>query len=295
MFHVIATIPPYAGHIREITAHPRVTGLRFNTVMPVGEERSVILKNLLSVSEGKELWIDLKTRQLRITGFAYLPYAFVELSHRISVDLPAKIFFKDCISEIVEIVDGNKLILSDRPYRVVGSGEPVNILDPSLKIEGFLTEGDKAYISAATKLGCHNYMLSFFESYSDITEIKSMDSQACIIAKIESKQGFDFVKRGYHPGSGIRLMAARDDLFINLGYQSIHDALVQIVQKDNEAIVASKILTSLEDNQSVSLQDVSDLYWLKHAGYKNLMLSDGLCFRQDSFRKAMEVFGRLSL
>jgi pyruvate kinase len=290
---IIATVPPYAKHLGEITGHPLINGLRLNTVMPIGESKYQVLEKLLDNSNNKKVWIDLKTRQLRITKFAYLPYSYVEISHKISVNLPAKIYFKDCISEVVRIVDGNKLILAERPYRVVGSGEPVNILDASLKIEGFLTESDKEYIEAFKQLGQHSYMLSFFENSTDADELLAMDNDAEIIAKIESRQGMRFVENDFSESSDIQLMAARDDLFINLGFSSIHTALESIIDKDKNAVAASKILTSLEESAQVSLQDISDLKWLLSAGYSSFMLSDGLCFRQESFRNAMDVLTKL--
>lgn len=291
--NIIATIPPYARHLSEITSNPLITELRLNTVMPIGESKPMVLEKLLNQSNGKKIWIDLKTRQLRITKFSYLPYSFVELSHKILVNLPAKIYFKDCVSEIASIVDGNKLILYDRPSRVVGSGEPVNILDPSLKIEGFLTEGDQEYVEAFKELGQHSYMLSFFENFDDVQELLSIDKDAEIIAKIESRRGMDFVENRYSTSGGIRLMAARDDLFINLGYENIHRAVSAILKKDPQAIAASKILTSLEEGMQVSMADISDIRWLLNAGYSSFMLSDGLCFRQDSFQRAMDVLTKL--
>lgn len=289
----IATVPPYAKHLGEIIRHPLIGGLRLNTVMPIGESKHQVLEKLLDNANNKKVWLDLKTRQLRITKFAYLPYSYVELSHKISVNLPANIHFKDCVSEIVSIVDGNKLILSERPYRVVGSGEPVNILDASLKIEGFLTESDKEYIEVFKQLGQHSYMLSFFENLNDANDLRAMDNDAEIIAKIESRRGMQFVGNDFSISGGIQLMAARDDLFVNLGFTAIHNALETIIDKDRNAVAASKILTSLEESSQVSLQDISDLKWLMQAGYQNFMLSDGLCFRHESFRNAMQVLSTL--
>ena len=289
----IATVPPYARHLGEIASHPLIGGLRLNTIMPIGESKYEILEKLLHNSNGKKVWVDLKARQLRITKFAYLPYAFVELSHKISVNLPAKIYFKDCVSEIVKIIDGNKLILSKRPYRVVGNGEPVNIIDPSFKVEGFLTNDDKEYINAFKQLGQHNYLLSFFENANDAKELLDIDSEAQIVAKIESRRGMDYVQNEYLPTSGIGLMAARDDLYINMGYSDMHDALKTIIKKDINAVAASKIVTSLEKSQQVSMQDISDIKWLVETGYSNFMLSDGLCFQQETFNNAMKILSKL--
>jgi hypothetical protein len=291
----IATIPPYVNHVQELANSPYIHELRFNTIMPIGETKEAVVRRLLSLAGEKPIWLDLKTRQLRIAKFAYLPYSFVELSHQISVNLPAKIYFKDCVSEIAQIVDGNKLILSRRPQRVVGSGEPVNILDPSLRIEGFLTEDDKEYIETFKSFGQHNYLLSFFESFDDVAEVLKLDPLAHIIAKIESKRGMEFVRNFYTSGSNIRLMAARDDLYINLGFSEIMSALKEIIQKDKNAIVASHLFTSLENYPSVSLQDISDFNFMQTLGYTSFMLSDGLCFSEKAFRGVLNVLQSVDL
>ena len=290
---LIATLPPYVRHRLEIIRHPSVDALRFNTIMPIGEDRQQVLAELKQACGPKPLWIDLKTRQLRITGFAYLPLAFVDLSHKISVNLPARVCFKDCTSELVRIVNGDRLILAARPARVVGAGEPINILDPSLRIQGFLTNGDREYIEAARGLGLHRYLLSFVEQQEDIEQVLALDPEAEIIAKIESLRGLEFVREaGPTLPTGVRLMAARDDLYINMGEDptAIFAALELIIHNDPRAIVASRVLTSLEHDERVSLGDLADLRLMHQLGYRASMLSDGLCFSKKAFRRAMDVW-----
>lgn len=306
---IMATLAPYVDHRAEVIGHPLVSELRLNTVMPIAETKQELLTRLKNECRGKKLWLDLKTRQLRITKFAYLPYAYVELSHKIKVNLPATIYFKDCTAKIVEIFNGNKLILAERPLRTVGEGEPVNILDPSLEIEKFLTFGDLEYVEAAKKLGLHNYLLSFVEKRQDIVDLLWVDPQATIIAKIESKRGLDFVQTGYKsliesqrglylPQIGyksykkrVQLMAARDDLYINMGEQKteVLRALATIVKANPQAYCASRLLTSLEEADTVALQDLSDLQLMLLLGFSNFLLSDMLCFRHTAFTKTMAV------
>jgi len=292
---IIATLPPYVEHRPAIIGHPLVDELRFNSISPAAETRSEMLARLKSECGGKKLWIDLKARQLRIAKFAYLPYAFVELNNAIEVDLPAEILFKDGAARIVEIVDGRKLILDSRPPRVVGEGEPVNILDDSLAIRGkFLLDSDREFVEAAKSLGLHDYLLSFVEQPADIAELLELDPEAKIIAKIESRRGLEFVRRGYgRLRPRVRLMAARDDLYINLGAAKADflPALELIIRADPEAAVASRLLTSLENGPEVSSQDISDLELMLRLGYRTLMLSDGLCFREDPFNGAIAALG----
>ncbi len=293
---LIATIHPALSFRQEIAGHLLVDGLRFNTVKRAGEQTpQEQIAELLRICGKKPLWIDLKSRQLRITKYADPTYEYVELSHRIRVDLPTWIYFKNGRCRVVEIVDGNKLILEERPPQgPVGAGEAVNILDPTLEIEGFLTERDQAYIEAAKPLGVHHYMLSFVEKEDDIRELVAFDPQAQIVAKIESLKGLRFVKDVYpqYPPGAVRLMVARDDLYINLcaNKQGIIGAEQLIIGQDPTAIVASRILTSLEQGEEISMGDIKDLYGLTLMGYKNFMFSDGLCFWRSAFRRAMIAY-----
>jgi hypothetical protein len=290
---LIATLPLLPRYRYDISRHPLVDELRYNTVMPLDVEIPTAVKQLAAVAGNKPLWLDLKTRQLRITKFAYLPYDFVELSHSIKVELPARIHFKDCAASIESIVEGKKLILGERPMRTVGAGEPVNILEPTLEIEGFLTDQDRAFIEAAKAEGIHRYMLSFVEKKEDIDEVRAIDPEAFIIAKIESRRGLAFVREHFSTDSQVTLMAARDDLYINMGdaKMDIIKALQLIREHDEQAIAASRILTSLYDNQIVSMADLSDLHMLTMMGYKSFMLSDEICRIRDVFGRVMETYG----
>ncbi len=295
---LIATLPLLPRYRYDIARHPLVDQLRYNTVMPLDVDIDRAVSELINVAESKPLWLDLKTRQLRITRFAYLPYSFVELSHQISVELPCALYFKDCVAEINSITDGNRLILSERPIRTVGAGEPVNILDPSLEIKGFLTDQDREFVRAAASQGLHNYMLSFVERKDDIEEILALDSNARMVAKIESARGLDFVEECARAYPSVQLMAARDDLYINMGDDKaeILQALLHILKHDKNAIAASRILTSLLDSPTVSMGDISDLYMLTLMGYSSFMLSDEICRIRDVFKRVIgtyESFGRV--
>src|SRR5690606_24893501 len=99
-------------------------------------------------SFGQPLWIDLKGRQLRVASAAIPPYTEVRLSHRIRVRTPVDAYFSDGTEPVrVAAVDGDRLILEDGPRRLVGPGESVNIVHPSLHVEGTLTDTDRAYLA----------------------------------------------------------------------------------------------------------------------------------------------------
>jgi hypothetical protein len=287
---LIATLPPYVAHRQAIAAHPRVDALRFNTVNPLAASPREVLRDLLEVCAPKPLWLDLKARQLRIAKFAYLPLAFVELTHAIEVETPAEVWFGDARAVIREVVDGTKLILDERPPRVVGEGEPVNVLHPSLRVKGFLTARDRDYVAAARDLGLRRFMLSFVESAADLDELWALAPDAEIMCKIESRRGLDFVERDYPAlrSRGVRLMAARDDLCVHLQDDpwAALPALERIAAADPTAVAASRLLKSLEEDERPALADLADLELLRRMGYRSFMLSDGLCFRRQAWERA---------
>lgn len=298
-YDLIATLPPYSDGRHGIIAHPAVAELRFNTVWEIGVSEREILTRLRDECGGKPLWIDLKGRQLRVTHYANMPYAFLRLSHKIEVDLPCDIHFKDCSARIVDIVGGDKLVLDGPPDYVVGIGQPVNILHPSLKIRGTLTESDRRYVEAANELGLDRFMLSFVEWAADASELSRCVAAPApkFVLKIESPGGLRYVRKraalGF--GGGMRLMAARDDLFIQLKRDGARylKALGQIALRDRTAIAASRILTSLEKRDEVSAADVADLELLWRMGYRNFMLSDGVCLRRPVFDRVAGVIDAL--
>ena len=195
----IVTIPPYAPFIREVARHQIVSGLRLNTVMPIKGPLEDMLKRLDDETKNagnKELWIDLKCRQLRVKEYWVPPYTEIKISHNIKVETPVTAYFSDGNEQATVVeVDGDRLIMLEGPKRVVGPGESINIVHPSLSIEGFLTETDKRYIESACKVGIHNYMLSFTEMQEDIEALYKLDAEAKTVAKIESQKGMNYVKQ----------------------------------------------------------------------------------------------------
>ena len=289
MANAIVTMPPHAPYMHEVAGHPAVLGLRLNTVMPIKGNLEDALKNMQDKSSGKDVWIDLKCRQVRIATYGVPPFTEIELTHEISVDVPAKAYFHDGKeSATILQVDGKRLIMQDGPKRVVGPGESINIPHPSLKISGYLTDCDKRYIDAAVKVGLHKYMISFVEGASDCAEIKSIDPLAEIVEKIESMKGMEYVSCAW---SGNRLMAARGDLFMELPKpHMVISAVEKILAKDKDAIVASRLFPSLAESYEPSCQDIGDVDNLLRIGYKTFMLGDDLCMNRNSLVSALNLF-----
>lgn len=294
----IVTLPPYAAFAEEVAAHPIVSGLRLNTVMPIKGEPALVLKKLSAL--GKPLWVDLKGRQLRVLGGAIPPFTEVIISHPVQVNVPADAFFDDGreYARIVQ-VDGQRLILEDGPRRYIGPGESVNIVDSSLEVLGTLTDTDKAYLSAMRELGLQQVMLSFAEKKEDIAEVLSLLPEAELVLKIESMRGLDFAQRLSnenvfdqksnlsHP---MRLMAARGDLYVEvLKPHLMISALRRVISADPKAIVASRIFPSLARSPIPEACDIGDVAFLLSLGYRTLMLGDEVCLKRDSVIAALNL------
>ncbi len=326
---VITTIPPYAPFLPAIAKVPIVSGFRLNTVMPVSGSLSDMLKRLKSIVGRKQLWIDLKCRQIRISrgdyfkapteprtytigGTTYVldpsqprafghivspPWATIKIDRKIKLDVsrgPVKCWFQDGkeSASIVEVINGDELIMLDGPQRIVGGGESINITDPSLEVEGYLTDLDVQYVEAARALGIHTYMLSYVEQDSDITDLLALDPDAHILAKIESRKGLQWVQDSYskHKSAKVRLMAARGDLFVEVGRPDrILNPLKDVVAADAGAVLASRIFNSLVSSPHPSCADVTDIACMLEMGYRHFMIGDDICFHEESLLLALDI------
>ncbi|MCC6876525.1 MAG: hypothetical protein IT378_19635 [Sandaracinaceae bacterium] len=288
----IVTVPPYADFIAEVAAHPIVCGLRLNTVMPIKSgTRAQRLEHLASIGRaaGKPLWVDLKGRQLRVAEAAIPPFTSVRLSHRLSVNTPCDAFFSDGRehARVVE-VDGDRLILEDGPRRLVGPGESVNVVDPSLVIEGTLTQTDRDYLADMRALGLRHVMLSYVERAEDAAEVRALLPGAEVVQKIETQAGLRLAEAG--GAAHGRLMAARGDLYVEvLEPHRVLDATRRIVRADPDAIVASRLFASLARHPVPECADLGDAAWLLEIGYRTFMLGDEVCLRRGSVVAALNL------
>jgi pyruvate kinase len=283
----IVTVPPYANFLDEVARHPLVSGFRLNTVMPLKESPREALARLSKF--GQPLWVDLKGRQLRVATPAIPPYTEIKLSHKIKVHTPVDAFFSDGNERArVAAVDGDRLIMEDGPRRMIGPGESVNIIHPSLEIEGTLTESDKTYLSSMKELGLKKVMLSYVESAADVQEVCDLLPGAEVVLKIETKRGLEFAKR-YGAQHG-RLMAARGDLYVEvLQPHKVISALRVVIDGDKNAIVASRLFDSLAWQPVPVSADITDAAYLLEIGYRTFMLGDQICMKRDSVIEALNL------
>ncbi|MBN2499832.1 MAG: hypothetical protein JXB38_03630 [Anaerolineales bacterium] len=288
----IVTAPPYANYLQEAADHPLVCGFRLNTVMPLRHTPTEILERMQAY--GQPLWVDLKGRQLRVVGAAIPPYSEVRLSHPIKVKTPVDAYFSDGTERVrVAAVDGDRLILADGPRRLIGPGESVNIIHPSLQIEDTLTETDRAYLEAMRTIGLKQIMLSYVEKPEDAEEVRELLPNAEILLKIETRPGLAYAQE-YGNQHG-HLMAARGDLFVEVERpHKIVGALKQVIQADPEAVVASRIFDSLAFHPVPASADIGDAAFLLSLGYRTFMFGDAICLQRDTLIEALNLLAAVA-
>jgi pyruvate kinase len=144
-------------------------------------------------------------------------------------------------------------------------------LAKDLEIEGYLTGKDVEVLECCRELGLNNVMASYVEQLSDLSDIEAILPGAAIVCKVESAKGIKFIIEH----RGLSLMAARDDLFIELGQSlRIMPALRDIIASDPNAICASRVFSSLERRPVPDLADYCDLELMQSLGYRRFMLDD---------------------
>ncbi len=288
---LIVTLPPAHQDelLRSIIAHPLVSAVRYNTGMDSAFSPEETLRRILEQTRlfNKPLHIDLKGRQLRVTEWATPPYGPILLNHDVIAAPPAKVFFRgdDCCA--LKVVNGRTIYVDPLPKYSVGKGQSINIVGSDVQVKGGLTDNDRAYIRAALRLGVGRFMLSFVEDAGDVRELEdaieanrhdqAKDVVAEIGLKIESQKGVDFVRKNQPDFlAKYRLIAARDDLMIQIGGLAMLEALKIIVEKDCRAICASRLLLGIEQTGTVTAADMSDIMLMQIFGYRHFMFSDGI-------------------
>lgn len=286
---LIGTLPNLSkkSAVIDMLSSDEISSVRYNTGVNnlMSTEETLSCLKELEKTYKKKIWLDIKGRQLRITKWADPSYQAIELNHKIEVEYPAFAVFRNGSQSEIVRTKGNAITVYPPPKEALGSGQSINILAKSLEIDGYLTSKDKEFISLSVNYGFNDIMASFVESIDDLKEILSLNPSANIISKIESLKGIKFMLEH----SNLSLMAARDDLYIETR-KSIETLkyLKLIIQKDKNAICASRIFTSLEHYEDVELSDYEDLELMYQMGYKNYMLCDNVSNYQ--LKKALKAW-----
>ena len=190
------------------------------------------------------------------------------------------------------VVDDKHLIFDGGPQYVVKPGESLHIKSPSLEVRGgVLCDYEIDKIARARAAGFERWCLSYVQDQRDIDEFREHVADGEIIAKIESKQGLDYVASRYKKQPNLNLMAACGDLYIEIDRPHyILDALKLIISNEPEALAGSRMLLSLIRKPVPECADLAQLAWLHDIGYRRLLLCDELCLQEKLLAAAINVF-----
>jgi pyruvate kinase len=291
---LIVTLWPTQKHFERFAADERIGAIRMNSAFAYGEGEKV-LAEAQRKAHGTTLYLDLKGRQMRVReAIPNNKYCELRISHPISVDkLPAVALFKggNDAALLTKIIDGDHLVFARGPKYRVEPGESLHIRDPSLKVHGTILPLEQRLIKAARDSGYDHYVLSYVEGAADFEEFRTyVGPDAEVIGKIESQKGVQYVKQEYEKLPHTGIMAARGDLFVEVGKpHDIVAATRAIAKADPDAVAASRILLSVTNEAVPSCADFSDLAFLLGCGYRRLMICDGVALKEDSLAKTVNI------
>jgi len=290
---LMATLLPSFPHFKRFANDPRLQGVRFNTAMMDREELNKELS--LAKNYNMPFYFDIKGRQLRVEEvYPHKTHLELELNYPIKVKTPVPVLFKAGEDEALLLrIEGNRLIFEGGPAYMVYKGESLHIRHPSLEvIAPRFRDFEIEKTLKAKEAGFKKFFLSYVESQNDVDEFRELVGKyAEIYLKIESKKGLEYVSTKFSKQDNLILVAARGDMYVEVDKpHDIVKALKLIIERDSEAIVGSRILLSIVDRPVPSCSDFCDLAYLYNIGYKNMMLCDELCLKEDLFPIAIDAF-----
>jgi Pyruvate kinase, barrel domain len=295
---LMVTLWPSFPHFKSFARNKTISGIRLNSAMmsnPELDKELDIIKNTPNIVA--PLFFDIKGRQLRVTEvIPNKDHLDIRLNHPIRVHTPCVVLFKAgadvaLLDHLEE--DGQRLVFRGGPQYMVTAGESLHIREKDLEVRGdIFTPLEKEKIVKVKSAGFTKYFLSYVEKQSDIDQFQELvGKDAEIWLKIESKAGLEFVNSSFQKRDNLVLVAARGDLFVELDKpHHILEAQRQIIQKDPEACVGSRILLSVINSPVPSCSDLTEIAWLHDIGYRRMMLCDELCLKENLLSNAVAVF-----
>lgn len=309
-FHV--TMWPTFPHFHRFANDDRVQGIRLNSAMIAAAEIDSTFKKSVDATT-VPLYFDVKGMQLRIKevicGIDHDHLEFrLNRPVKLSIPLPCPVYFKageDC-GKLIEIRNGDHFIFEGGPRHEVREGESIHIHDTKMFVGGPpLMNYELEKIDRIKQYGFNRWYLSYVYSQKQIDafrEVIGPDDE--LILKIENIAGLDWVARYYKPQPHTTLMAARGDLFIEVGSpHNILSALKLIISKDRNAFVGSRMLLSIippkmlsggpiteKDSKVPNCADFCELAWLYDIGYRNFLLCDEICLKEFLVAQSVNIF-----
>lgn len=300
---LLVTMCPSFPHFNRFAHDRRVAGIRFNSAMITLDELDKEIARLRKLRPACPVYYDVKSRQMRIMEVGNKDGNLVlEINHPIEVNTPTVVLFKAGADKaLLDHVEGNghRLVFRGGPQYKLVAGESLHIRDKSFrnlrgetKDDNCFTQLERLKIQKVKEAGFKKYFLSYVEKQSDVDIFQEMvGKDAEIWLKIESIPGMEFVANSFQKRDNLVLVAARGDLFVELDKpHHMIQALRQIIQKDPEACVGSRLLLSIVNDPVPSCADLLEIAWLHDVGYRRMMLCDEICLKENLLLSAVAAF-----
>jgi hypothetical protein len=296
---MLVTLWPRFPHFNRFAFDKRLAGIRLNSAMISIPELDDELP-LIPSEPPVPMYFDIKGRQLRVSWVTpHEDHLEIRLNHPIKVKTPTPVLFKggEDSGLLVEVSDdGYGLVFADGlthgPLNGVRVGESLHIRDETLVVGGsqFVpTELEK--IDKVKKFGFTRWFLSYVECQRDVDEfVELVGKDAEVMLKIENKKGLEYVAREFTKRDNLTLVAANGDLFVEVDRP--HDILRAnelIIEKDKAACAASRMVLSIIQKPVPSFADLAQVGWLYKIGFRNFMLCDEICLKEDLLCTATNV------
>jgi len=163
--------------------------------------------------------------------------------------------------------------------RVVEGGEITNhkgVAFPGITIDvPIVSEKDEADLAFGREIGVDLVAVSFVSSAADLRRVKELVPGTPVIAKIESTVGYRNLDGILEEAHGI--MVARGDLGVELSFESVPRAQMDILRRTNTrgrvSITATEMLESMTNSPRPTRAEVTDVSAAVLAGTDAVMLS----------------------
>jgi hypothetical protein len=293
-FHV--TLWPAFDHFVKYASDTRIQGIRLNSAMMHASEINGQFERRSQMAK-VPLWFDIKGMQMRIREVVcdhHCDHLEFILNRPVNVKTPFIVYFKagEDAAKCIEVRNGTHFIFDRGPRYEVRAGESIHIRDPHEVGGDVFLDYELEKIQKIVDLGFQNFYLSYVWSQRHVDQFRDLiGPNAMLKLKIENQQGLDWVANGWIPQKNTSLVAARGDLYVEVEHpHDIMNACKLIIEKDPDATVGSRMLLSIINNSVPSCSDLSELGWLYDIGYRNFLLCDELCLKDDLLGPCVNIF-----
>jgi pyruvate kinase len=311
---IMATLWPEMPHYKYFAADPRLKGIRLNTAKAEVSTIRDLTRQAVDQSYGTPIYFDVKGRQLRIAKVdPREDHLEIELNHEVTIETPCIVLFKGGTDHALLVkAEGKRLIFEGGPHYMVTPGDSLNVRAPYEVHGDLFPEKQLYFLDVALKAGIKKFMLSFARNTEEIEELREIVGEDCeIIAKIEDQKGLDFIDEAFDwktgnggakwgtlyskKGRTLSLLNARGDLFVELDKpHEIIKAAKEIIRLDPRAILGSRILLSVTEEEVPSCADLHEVAYLLGIGYRRFMFCDGLCLNKDALNRSVNILATVA-